>query len=550
MEQELIRQTLHIDGMTCTGCVTRIENALRKIGGVVEAEAVFSSSVVYVAYDANKTGLDQITASIEKLGYTVRSAGGRISAGQTGSGSSAGQKGGRNIVGQLTGIGIIILALWLVFGNTDITGFVPEIDQSMSFGVLFVVGLLTSVHCVAMCGGINMSQCVSYRSVSIADIPVSIDNRTDDGISTGRAVSSKISMGRLIPSILYNGGRVVSYTVIGGFAGSLGSAVSFSGAAKGIVAVISGLFMVIMGLNMLNIFPWLRKLTPRMPKIFGEKVSNGSRKYGPFIVGLLNGLMPCGPLQSMQLYALGTGSFAAGALSMFMFSIGTVPLMFGLGVLSSILTGKFTHRMLKASAILVTALGIVMIGRGLVLSGVDTAFAASREGNIARIENGVQVVTTELEPGRYTPIVVQKGIPVRWTIKTDKGDLNGCNNPITIPRFGIQQRLTAGDNLIAEFTPDTEGTIPYTCWMGMISSYIKVVPDISAVSAEGTDISTDGETGWDFSLQCFTGVLNGYVKVVEDINVIDLEQISKEAGSYRPPAYNYSSIYGDGAGCH
>jgi len=81
---------------------------------------------------------------------------------------------------------------------------------------------------------------------------------------------------------------------------------------------------------MLNIFPVLRKITPRMPKIFGRKISNAKNK-GPLLVGLLNGFMPCGPLQAMQLYALGTGSFIAGATSMFMFSLGTVPLMFGLG---------------------------------------------------------------------------------------------------------------------------------------------------------------------------------------------------------------------------
>ena len=85
----------------------------------------------------------------------------------------------------------------------------------------------------------------------------------------------------------------------------------------------------------------------------------------------MNGLMPCGPLQAMQLYALGTGSFLAGALSMFIFSLGTVPLMFGLGALSSLLSSKFTSRMMKVSAALVLLLGLVMVNRGLALSGVN-----------------------------------------------------------------------------------------------------------------------------------------------------------------------------------
>ncbi|HRY14147.1 MAG TPA: heavy metal transporter, partial [Syntrophomonadaceae bacterium] len=63
----------------------------------------------------------------------------------------------------------------------------------------------------------------------------------------------------------------------------------------------------------------------------------------------------------------------------------------------------------------------------------------------------------------------------------EKSDLNGCNNPVTIPKYDIEKRLVPGDNLI-EFTPVEAGNITYTCWMGMISSTIKVVENISALS--------------------------------------------------------------------
>ena len=91
---------------------------------------------------------------------------------------------------------------------------------------------------------------------------------------------------------------------------------------------------------------------------------------GPFVVGLLNGLMPCGPLQTMQVYALGTGSFMAGALSMFLFSLGTVPLLLGFGAVSAFLSARFNRGMLKASGVLVMALGLVMFMRGVNLFGV------------------------------------------------------------------------------------------------------------------------------------------------------------------------------------
>ena len=278
--------------------------------------------------------------------------------------------------------------------------------------------------------------------------------------------------------MLYNLGRVIAYTIIGGIVGGIGSVVSFSGAARGIVTLFAGTFMVIMGLNMLNIFPWLRRFNIRMPKFIGNKIRNEKSGKGPLYVGLLNGLMPCGPLQSMQLYALGTGSILTGALSMFYFSLGTVPLMFGLGALSSLITNKLSHKIMKASAILVITLGFVMLNRGFSLSGITLPSLNANQSNVAVIKDGTQIVKMKIESGRYAPITVQKGIPVKWIIEADKDDLNGCNNPVTIPKYNIQKSLVPGENII-EFTPKEEGTITYTCWMGMISSTISIVDDVN-----------------------------------------------------------------------
>ncbi|HYH05194.1 MAG TPA: sulfite exporter TauE/SafE family protein, partial [Bacillota bacterium] len=275
--------------------------------------------------------------------------------------------------------------------------------------------------------------------------------------------------------------------------GALGSVLSFSSAAKGTVTIFSGVLMVVFGLNMLNLFPWLRRFQPRLPKFLGKALEAKRGKLGPFGVGLLNGLMPCGPLQTMQMYALGTGSFFGGAAAMFLFSLGTVPLMFGLGAISTILSRKFTGRMLKFSAILVIVLGLVMVNRGLSLSG--KTFAISDGGSqaaVAQLQGTIQTVTTGFDQGRYQPFVVQKGVPVRWIIQARPEDLNGCNNPIAIPEYGIEKRLVPGENII-EFTPTKEGNITYTCWMGMISSNIKVVKDLEQVSPD--DLTAPPSTG-------------------------------------------------------
>lgn len=454
VQAENSEKTFKIKGMSCSSCELRIENALGKIDGVKRIKVSLAASTATVEYDPAKVNPDQLADVIQELGY-------EIDRGDEEEAKSF-------TINQFLGIAVVIFAIYFIIKTTVGFNFIPQVDQSFGYGMLFVVGLLTSLHCIAMCGGINLSQCLNQ--------PL-------------EANGSKLN--ELKPSLFYNTGRVISYTVVGGAAGALGSVVTFSGTAKGIVSIVAGAFMLIIGLKMLDLFPWLRKFNIGTPKFLGRKISNNRGKLGPFYVGLLNGLMPCGPLQTMQIYALGTGSPLAGAIAMFFFSLGTVPLLFGFGAVSSLLSSRFNQRMLKISGALIMVLGLTMVFRGLSLSGIAAPLSGNA-GSIAKIEGEVQVVTSQLESGRYYPIVVQKGKPVRWIIRARAEDLNGCNNPLTIPSLGITKELKPGENLI-EFTPEQEGKIVYTCWMGMISSYIKVVPDLNAVSE--TELNETQEQG-------------------------------------------------------
>jgi sulfite exporter TauE/SafE/plastocyanin domain-containing protein/copper chaperone CopZ len=467
-----IEKVLKIDGMTCSSCEMRIENALKKLNGISQVKASFSNATVIVTYEPQIITNVKIIETIEKLDYKVCN---KTNNTNTTDGKST-KASDKMTITQLLGIGIILFAGYLIINHFIGFNFIPNITQNMGYGILFVIGLITSLHCVAMCGGINLSQCVSYKFT---------ENDT-----------SKLS--KIKPSLMYNAGRVVSYTLVGGIVGTLGSVISFSSSAKGVITILAGIFMVIMGLNMLNIFPWLRKLNPRMPKIFGNKIHNNNGRHGPFYAGLLNGLMPCGPLQAMQIYALGTGSFFAGAASMFIFSLGTVPLMFGFGAISSLLSNKFTHKMMKVSAVLVMILGVIMLNRGFNLSGFaftsGITAKASSSASVAKIDGNSQVITTKLQSGSYTPFTVQKGIPVKWTIQADASQINGCNGTVTIPSLGISKTLQPGNNEI-DFTPAAEGNILYTCSMGMISSNITVVPDLTKVTTKDVQQSISSSTG-------------------------------------------------------
>lgn len=449
IKNKLRRKILYVEGMTCSSCENRIEKALTKIRGLVDVAVYYRSSTVHVTYDIQLIKLPSIIDVIERLGYDLSSET-KIKKGKTVEQDGMG-------IPKLIGFGVVLLILYSMVQNSGVFDFIPEVNQSMGYGLLFIVGVLTSLHCIVMCGGINLSQCIA--------------SERDDNT----CIQAKLK-----PSLLYNAGRIISYTLIGGVVGALGSVVSFSGWGKGIIALISGTLMIVIALKMLNVFPSLRRVSLRIPGLSSLMAQNNKvKKRGPLYVGLLNGFMPCGPLQAMQLYALGTGSFTAGALSMFFFSLGTIPLMFGFGAISTLLSGKFTRKMMKASAVLVMVLGIIMVSRGLTLSGIATPTFASTQGNKAIVQGDIQTVTMSMESGRYTPIVVQQGIPVVWKIEVGPNDLNGCNNPMSIPKYGLTKELVAGENII-EFTPDQEGRFTYSCWMGMIRSNIQVVSDLEA----------------------------------------------------------------------
>ncbi len=473
MNSKFMEKLLYVDNMTCINCENKIEQILSKQTGIVKVRASYTKGTVLVEYDVNEVSLAKIKEIIEKEGYHVNTKAENITDKQVQPGSSKeilqsfeNKRDYTNIAGTL----IILFAFYMIakhLGFFRLFDTFPLAKEGMGYGMLFLIGLLTSIHCVAMCGGICLSQCVPKTS--------------------GKNIASdKLTL--IKPSLLYNIGRVLSYTLIGGIVGALGSIFSFSGTLKGFIQILAGIFMMIMGINMLGTFHWLRRLNPRLPKFFARKIYSGRSSNSPFYIGLLNGLMPCGPLQAMQIYALSTGSPIKGAIAMLSFSLGTVPLMFAFGALSSLLSKKFTAKMMTASAVLVVVLGIFMFSNGMGLSGIMIPNITSAAGttlktlNVARIENGVQVIRTGLSSGRYEPIVVQKNIPVKWIIQAKAGDINGCNQSIVVQQYGIQKDLVQGENII-EFTPEESGTYPFSCWMGMIRSKITVVDDLKQVDS-------------------------------------------------------------------
>jgi len=266
------KEKIKVFDMTCTSCESRVERAVKKLDGVKNAMASFSSQSLTIEYDTELCNSQKIKAAIKAAGYSTEN----------------------SSKFKIVGIFIIVAAILLIGSASSGINMDARLKGATYF-VLFVVGVLTSIHCVGMCGGIMLSQ--------------SINN------------DSKSKFDSIKPAFYYNAGRVVSYTILGGIVGALGSALSLSISTKAGVQIFTGLFMIIMGLNMSG-FSIFRKLNIKLP---WSACSVKRKPKTPFLVGVLNGFMPCGPLQTMQLYALGTGSAFKGALAMLVFSLGTVP---------------------------------------------------------------------------------------------------------------------------------------------------------------------------------------------------------------------------------
>ncbi|MDR0831394.1 MAG: sulfite exporter TauE/SafE family protein [Bacillales bacterium] len=429
-----------IKGMSCPNCEITIETLLLNTNGINSVSANYNLSLLKIIYDVDIINVKEIDLLLKEKGYSLDFA---ISK----------KKSVMKYTALLSGILIILLAVFIIFSRfelfTKLNVFPSPQNNDTELIMLFVIGFLTSFHCLAMCGAINLSQSINKSN-------------------------SKVNFKG---TLLYNGGRVISYTIIGIIVGGIGSVFSFNAISKGIIIVIASTLMLLMGLSQLNIIPSLKKITPRLPKRFANIINNQKLKNSsPFIVGLLNGLMPCGPLQTMQIYALAVGSWYLGGLSMFIFALGTVPLMFLLGSLANIFTRNFSKKIMYISASVIMFLSLFMFSNGTNLLGlnVNALFKDNKNYVIAVINDNQQLVSYDLENGKYKSIQVNQNILVNWKINVSSKDLNSCNEEFIIKEYNLNIKLHIGENII-NFTPTKKGEFTYVCWMGMRKAYIKVI---------------------------------------------------------------------------
>ena len=299
----------------------------------------------------------------------------------------------------------------------------------MSYGLVFVIGLVASVSsCIAVTGGLLVAVAAKYNE----------------------ATGSRPGLQRLKPLIFFNAGRILSYTLLGGVVGALGSALTLSAEANGILTLAASAVMIVLGLQMLKLFPSLGMFLPRMPKFLGHKVhelATRDAEGGAFILGAATFFLPCGFTQALQLYVLAKGSFATGALTMLAFALGTLPALLSLSAVSSFAKGGFQRHFLKFAGAAVIVLGVMNIQYGLVLTGsgmqstpavAATSAPAPASPQVAAAGEKqivvMRIVDFDYQPNRFT---VKQGVPVEWRI--DASEAAGCGRFLYSPGLGIRQ---------------------------------------------------------------------------------------------------------------
>jgi len=219
--------------------------------------------------------------------------------------------------------------------------------QTFSIISIITIAFLGSFgHCIGMCGGIV----VAYSSTKI------------------RSNYSKAT--QTLAHLLYSLGRVTTYTLLGAIFGFIGGVVTFTNTISGVFLLITGVLMILVGLSLMGKIKFLTAIehscskSPLYQKTFKGLLGNDSL-FSFYLLGMLNGLLPCGFVYVFAITAASTGSALWGAFVMFIFGLSTIPALFFLGFFVGLFKEtNLRNIFIKVASILVIIFGIYIAHKG------------------------------------------------------------------------------------------------------------------------------------------------------------------------------------------
>src|SRR3989338_4664164 len=328
--------TFHVNGMHCNACVVLTESELEGVLGISGVKASLKNLNVIVTGDFGNKEPKQIT---EELSEVLRPHGYTLSLEK----QSHSTKWSDFYVA--FPVALAFIAFFVILQKLGIVNLITASD--VSYGTAFVIGLIASVStCMAVVGGLVLSISANFAKES----------------------------NNIKPQILFHLGRLVSFFILGGAIGVLGSAFQLGTVSTFILSLIVAIVLLILGINLLDVFPWAKKLQPTIQNFIGKYahgLKNVNHTLTPLLVGVATFFLPCGFTQSMQIYTLTTGSFLTGSLFMFAFALGTLPVLAllsfsSLGIHKKEQSGIF----FKTAGLIVIFFGVFNLINALVAIGI------------------------------------------------------------------------------------------------------------------------------------------------------------------------------------
>lgn len=450
------KKVFPVRGMHCKSCEMMTEEELAKVAGVKKADTDFRSGTATIFYEGEAPSDTALTDAIRRAGYEI------------GENKRAWFSRDFSSYLETAAAAVVVGVLYLVGREQGWFSLSPgnaeELDR---LPVVFLAGLAAGLStCMAIVGGMILA--VSARF--------------------GEMHPEAGAKRKFVPHIFFNLGRIGGFALLGALLGALGSMIQPSVGFVGVLTAVVAAIMVLLGLQLLELFPrlsaWKLTLPKWVAKIFGVQ-THSQKEYShgrAALLGALTFFLPCGFTQAVQLFVVTQGDILQGALIMGTFALGTAPGLLGVGGLSSIAKGTLGRYFFRAAGIAVITLGVFNFGNGLNLLNLGSASSVVPEteetvresvgGEAMKKEPQVIRMTQEADGYYPNEFTVKKGQSVQWVI--DSKESYSCAVSLVAPKAGVRKVLQPGENVVT-FTPKTVGDIPFSCSMGMYRGVIKVI---------------------------------------------------------------------------
>lgn len=337
MSKQLTTAEFYVEGMHCAACELTVENAACSLPAVSKADARLASGKLHVTFKEEipeEEFLSDINTALEDSAYRVQ---------KTKVDYKAVDR--KELV-----IGLIIasafIGAFVLLQNTSFESSLLSVTSEGSLITPFVVGIVASLStCMAVVGGVVLTLSSKY----------SLDHQRT-------------------PIAQFHLSRLISFFIFGGLLGLLGNTLRLTDNAIAVLNIVLFFMMAIIGINLLGVSNGLNKFQLRLPKSFGKgflKLQESQSSVVPIALGAATFILPCGFTQAMQVQAFTTGNFIQGALTMFIFALGTLPVLALLSIASvNFSNHKYSGIFFKTAGFLVVGFAIFSLLSALAVWGV------------------------------------------------------------------------------------------------------------------------------------------------------------------------------------